>query len=225
MNAIWSYQKSGSEWVKLIITSCLYDRRVSDWQVADHAIPNLKYPPTVPYGWCKTHQAALPKLCDKGLALLRHPLDIAMSAYRYRKVVDCNLGDMSTYEYLLQFCGNQGDPTFNGINRGNLNDFLANVKSDDRCVCVRHDHLVVEPGILWPALALIGCDFKPNKVMQYVGEMTPEATRAIDKRGFLGKIQDGQYKIYVTPTLLEMYNEAFPEFRKVGYECEYNPGE
>jgi hypothetical protein len=220
MKAIWSYQKSGSEWIKLILTSCIYDRLIEDWAVADYAIPNFKYGAKIHHGWAKTHQAKLPTMFDNGLALIRHPLDIAMSSYRYRKVVDMNLGDMSTYEYLLQFCGNQGDPTFNKINQGNLNDYYHNVKNDDRAIAVRYDHLVAEPGILWPCLALMGCDFKPTKVMDYVERMTPEYTRGIDKRNFLGKIRGGQYKVYVTPTLMEVYNEAFPEFRKAGYECE-----
>lgn len=225
MKAIWSYQKSGSEWIKLIITSCIYDRLVSDWQVADHAIPNFRYGVRVPYGWAKTHRANLPEMFGTAVALIRHPLDIAMSSYRYRKVIDGNLGDMSTYEYLLQFCGNHGDPTFNNINGGNLNDFYRAVKDDSRAVAIRYDHIVSEPGILWTTLALMGAGFDVKAVTRFTELMTPDYTRSIDKRDFLGKIKQGQYKIYVTPTLLDEYNEAFPEFRKAGYECEYNPGE
>ena len=223
MKAIWSYQKSGSEWVKLIITSCIYDRLVPDWAVADATIKNYRQEGLKK--WCKTHEAKLPASVESAIALLRHPLDIAMSSYRYRKVVDCNLGDMSAYEYLLQFCGNYGDPTFNKINYGNLNDFMHNVKSDSRCFAIKYEDLTVEPGILWPPLAMMGADFKPTRVLEFANAMTPDYTRSIDKRNFLGKIRQGQYKIYTTPTLLDAYNEAFPEFRKAGYECEHNVGE
>lgn len=224
MKAIWSYQKSGSEWLKLIITSCLCDRLVGDWAVADLTIPNLRYPVKAPYGWVKTHQAALPNKVGAAIALIRHPLDIAVSAHRYRTVIDGDL-NMSTYEYLLQFCDNQGDPQFNKINRGNLNDYLRSVKDDDRCYAVMYENLVAEPGILWANLSMMGCDFKPQQVMEFATQMTPEYTRSIDKRNFLGKIKQNQYKIYVTDTLLQEYNDAFPEFRKAGYECEYNLGE
>ena len=223
MKAIWSYQKSGSEWIKLIITSCIYDQLVQDWEVADNTVVN--YYGGVGKPWVKTHQAYLPSDIDTAIALIRHPLDIAMSAYRYRKVIDGNLGPMSTYEYLLQFCGNKGDHMFNSINGGNLCDYYRAVCDDDRCYAIRYEHLVAEPGILWPALSLMGCDFKPLQVMNYASEMTPEYTRSIDKKNFLGKIKDNQYKIYTTPTLLDAYNEAFPEFRKAGYECEHNVGE
>ena len=222
MKAIWSYQKSGSEWIKLIVTSCIHGRLVQDWQVADETVRNY---PSSNKGWCKTHRAQLPTEIDTAIALIRHPLDIAMSSYRYRKVVDGNLGDMSTYEYLLQFCGNQGDPTFNRINHGNLNDFYRAVKADSRAIGVKYEHLVAEPGILWPTLALAACDFDVKSVLRFAKLMTPDYTRSIDNRNFLGKIRQGQYKVYVTPTLLDLYNEAFPEFRKAGYECEYNTGE
>jgi hypothetical protein len=222
MKAIWSYQKCGSEWIKLIITSCIHDRLVHDWQVADETVPNY---PSSNNGWCKTHRAKLPAEIDGAVALIRHPLDVAVSAYRYRKVVDQNLGDMSTYEYLLQFCGNQGDPTFNNMNGGNYNDFLRCVKEDSRAVCCKYEHLNSEPGILWPALSLMGAGFDVKAVTRFANAMTPEYTRSLDSRNFLGKIKVNQYKIYTTPTLLDAYNEAFPEFRKVGYECEYNLGE
>ena len=222
MKAIWSYQKCGSEWVKLIITSCIYDRLVQDWQVANDTVRNY---PSSNKGWCKTHRAELPAEIDGAIALIRHPLDIAMSAYRYRKVCDGNLGDMSTYEYLLQFCGNQGDPTFNKLNEGNLNDFLRNVRNDSRAICVKHEHLMAEPGILWPCLALMGAHFKPTHVAEFAKAMTPEYTRSLDRTDFLGKIRNGQYKVHTSPTLVHLYNEAFPEFRKAGYECEHIVGE
>ena len=195
MKAIWSYQKSGSEGVKLIITSCIHDRLVQDWQVADDTVRNY---PSSNKGWCKTHRAKLPAEIDGAIALIRHPLDIAVSAHRYRKVIDQDI-NMSLYEYLLQFCGNQGDPNFNAINGGNLNDYLRSVKDDDRCFAIKYEHLVAEPGVLWPNLSMMGCDFKPPQVMEYATQMTPEYTRSIDKRNFLGKIRSNQYKIYTTP--------------------------
>ena len=221
MKAIWSYQKCGSEWVKLIITSCIHDRLVHDWQVADETVRNY---PSSNKGWCKTHRAELPAEIDGAIALIRHPLDIAVSAHRYRKVIDKDI-NMSLYEYLLQFCGNQGDPKFNAINGGNLNDFLRSVKDDSRAICVKYEHLKAEPGILWPTLALMGADFDVKAVTRFANLMTPDYTRSIDTRNFLGKIRANQYKIYVTDTLLREYNDAFPEFRKAGYECEYNLGE
>lgn len=216
VKAIWSYQKSGSEWLKLVLTSCKYNQPVQDWAAGDEYVKSYPHAPKNAE-WVKTHEARLPADIESSIAVVRHPLDIAVSAWRYRVVIDKNMF-ISPYEYLLQFCEAHGDPSFNTLNKGTLNDFILNVKSEKRGVYIPYEQLVKDRRTFWPCLLLVGeARWDYDTVNYMMKTLSPHYMRLMDKKNFLGRVQIDQYLDYASDELRVAYEANFPEFITMGY--------
>lgn len=229
MYVISGYQKSGTEWLKFMLVD-LFLGPQDDWSSYTDAIPGVRDTIHMPkIGWVKTHEASMPRqhIVNGALHTIRHPLDVAISSYRYRLVIDA-LQDSDTVmkdlklmsNYIDDFIENVGDPVFEKMNGGTWEDSVRNALEDERVVTVMHEDLRMPmhgPYILHFALDKMGLRLSFDEVQKAFDNHTPEKMRARDDRNFLNRIEVGQYKKFVSGQQLARARDAFPTAIELGY--------
>lgn len=215
MNIISSYQKSGSQWTKFMIAYLKNGGPLTDWEEYDNSIPNLGSDKAGKFGWYKTHKANVIDEANHILYLIRHPLDIAVSAYRYRTMTDgARLGPVR--DYLSVFIDNQGDRVFNDMNGGNWEQSVINHLSTPKVRYGFYEEMKDDYGAVYELLQG-SIATEPEYVEFAYDALTEPKMREMDKINFLGKVMVGQYHDYITDEQLRAARDAFPTALDLGY--------
>lgn len=227
MYIISGYQKSGTEWLKFILVD-LFMGPQKTWTEYTNAIPGLRDPKLVPQcGWAKTHEYIIHDMFKGVIHAVRHPLDVAISSYRYRAVIDGHIDHddaMSNRNvisrYIDLFIEKQGDPFFNKMNSGTWEMSVLNAISDQRTLIIKHEDLRGPNGQfrLKSVLFAFGFVFTKEQIATAFANNTPMKMRARDDRNFLARIQMDQYMEFVSESQLERAREAFPTALELGYK-------
>jgi hypothetical protein len=231
MNLLAGYQKSGTEWIKFVLTNLFAGERGS-WGEYDEALPNHPRRESVS-GWIKTHEPTMSDGFDRALYLVRHPLDVCISSYRYRAVIHDGGSPMSVMSdrdrirgYVDRFIENRGDDSFNRMNRANWIDHVSGwlEVGIPRAAVVRHESLRNASAMtLGAALATMGIDqgiLTPDIRLAF-SRASERRMRSLDRRHFLGRVEVGQWRDYFDAGQAREAEKVFgPIASRFGYDFE-----
>lgn len=209
---LWSYQKSGSEWVKFMIAHMENGGPLGSWQEYTDAIPGARDDPKKRrFGWCKTHEAQMPHAVpvSQSIGLIRHPLDILVSSYRYRTVIDKNY-EGSIREYADGFIAAGGDVMFNRINMGDMYMFFRNAYSSRDTLIFRYEDLRKGGAEFFhKGLEMMDFGYSREQVDAAWEAMLPMNMMKLDDRNFLGDIRVEQYRDALSREQIKRAEETF----------------
>jgi hypothetical protein len=216
MNILNGYQKSGTEWVKFILTN-IFCGPQSTWVDYNICLPNLVIGADAPSGWHKSHKIEFEG--DKAIHLVRHPFDTIISAYRYRAVIDnVPVPDIGTYiDYFIE---HNGDHEFNRINGGSLVEHFRFWQEQDHTFSIAHEILRSEggPHVIFNVLRILDFSVTKIEVVEAFKLASVERMRELDTTEFLGQVTVGQWQDHFTSLQRKKGYLAFrPIFDKMGY--------
>ncbi len=193
MYILGGYQKTGTEWLKFILVNLMVGKQ-DTWGAYDAALPNLDAGSTPASNFFKSHNPHL-GIATAGIAQVRHPFDVCMSAYRYVKEVD-KLEVPPIEVFIDLFIHNRGEITFNQLNGCDYVDHVKTWIDQDNARIVRHEDLRSPAGvaILHAALFNIGFGFSFEKVWRAMDRASVDRMRKLDNRNFLGTVKMGTWK-------------------------------
>lgn len=232
------YQKSGNSWLCFLIVH-LYEEKKDAWNKYYRIIPNWN--DVVLEGeeyrldWIRGHRASqlvsFRDITKAGLYIVRHPLDIAISSFRYKNIYDKRLQletktDDEIMEiiraYLDRFIYEDGDIEFNRINGCTWTKHVYSWISDPPfpITIIRYEDLKINPlNILIQAFDKIGLEVSTEQIQKSIETSSMENLRSIDKDNFMGSGLVGSWKDICTERLKIQARDQFGWIlEKIGYE-------
>lgn len=186
MNILGGYQKTGTEWLKFILVNLTCGKQET-WADYNTALCNLADFCDEPLsGFYKSHFPDAIGM-TKGIAQVRHPFDVCMSAYRYVHRVD-KFDMVSIPVFIDLFIANRGEVSFN---RMNCCDYVEHVQTWTEQVgtaLVKHEDLRGPNGAahLHRALNNIGLNYTFGDVWRAMDLASVDRMRSLDVTGHLG---------------------------------------
>lgn len=237
------YQRSGNTWLVFIIANMLSS--FSTWAEYGRAIPNwndvLEKRNQALLGWVRGHLLFSPKLpmmtnMRGAFYIVRHPLDVALSAYSYHMKYGGGVAlENLPADYLVEtrsefidlFIEYGGAPDMNVINGGdwqeNVLSWLTALYSGAPISLLRYEDLRESPDrameVIWRAFANVGIEWTYDLVRDAVLRANESRMRSLDTQNFMGPAVVGRWRDVVTENQRERARRKFGNLAGfLGYE-------
>lgn len=210
------YPQSGNTWLIFLIAGLL-GRVPQSWDDAPLLMPNWDAVATsergAPLGWIRCHAKYLPDVMgDTPLEVLyvaRHPFDVMLSAYRYRKKFDAYNGTKEAYiNWFIKHGGDMGYE--HDLKTGTWNENVRSWLSLERAVVIRYEDLKRDARTTL-VMALEHCSLPRNNLDQAIEGAQRERMAKLDTQQFIGAGKAGQWKEELTEVHIKAGKAAFAE--------------
>jgi hypothetical protein len=225
MRWLIGYQKSGTTWLLVTLVNLL-NGPIGDWAGHRDLIPNwddVFCAARAPLGWCRGHVACsnrVPHLerALGALVIVRHPLDVLVSSFRYRMLYDWDVPEAEIDygrigPYVDVFIANRGDPTFNKTNKIDWYEHVRTWTAYDpgfSVAWVRYEDLREgAEKVLTPALNRIGVTVDRAAVASALQAASLVRMRRLDDQSFIGAARVGQWRELLTTSQVRAAMDAF----------------
>ena len=218
-NWIAGYQKSGTTWMLWQLVHVLRGPH-EDWVQHVSMIPNWDGTETPPLGWVRGHvDRKLAGSIDRALYIVRHPYDVALSAWRYRSQVIFTLKQPLS-EYIDDFIRAAGDPEFNAENGGTWPEHIQGWAREG--YRVRYEDARKAPAaVLRRLLVTLGLEATDKTITRAVEAASIPKMRAVDPIKFMGPAVVGRWRRHFTSAQIQRAQPVFGTVAaSLGYDVE-----
>jgi len=215
------YPQSGNTWLCFILAG-LFDRVPQTWDEGAALIPNwdrvARGQAEAPLSWVRYHGKYDPRTFSpvaEILYIVRHPFDVMLSSYRYRKQYHGWRAGRSAY--VARFIANLGEPKNANIGAGTWCENVESYLDQPNVTMLRYENLITNP-MAEMRRTLRGA-IPVERIARAIDGAALARMSRLDTQGFVGAGRAGAWRDALTRTQARNAERAFGEtMARIGYE-------